>query len=163
DSNGNDDNGVLNHDESNNHHLNDNDPNDNDDVLNTHNESNHVDLTDKQVEECITSINNTLEACTTLVDSIRLFNNLDNDRKSLMINHMSIKEFEPDQIIIEKGQIGTNFYIIMEGTAAIYEEGEDKPIPSMLGKLQYFGALSLLLNKAHERSVRATSELKCGV
>lgn len=34
----------------------------------------------------------------------------------MMIACMSVENFRSDQKIIEKGQMGTNFYIIMEGS-----------------------------------------------
>jgi CRP-like cAMP-binding protein len=97
---------------------------------------------------------------------------------------MTIQKFQAGDIVIKKGDLGTNLFIIMNGTikdknfsfsffyfylgtAEVYDNNqyEQQPIvsSSKLGHAQCFGALVLFFEAAHEESVRAVSSLECAI
>ncbi|MFN2543838.1 MAG: Crp/Fnr family transcriptional regulator [Actinomycetota bacterium] len=66
--------------------------------------------------------------------------------------------FAEGQRAIRQGFEGTGFYVIMEGTASVRVDGEER---AALGRGEYFGEVSALLGAAPIADVVATTPLRC--
>jgi len=72
--------------------------------------------------------------------------------------------FEPQQEVVVQGQPGNDFFIIVEGTAAVLQkssESDEYTQVGMLGASDYFGEIALLLDRPRAATVVARSVLKC--
>ncbi|KAJ1988343.1 hypothetical protein H4R33_002475 [Dimargaris cristalligena] len=70
--------------------------------------------------------------------------------------------FQDNEVVIQQGDVGDNFYIIESGEATVTKEenGVTRTYPS-LKKGDYFGELALLNDKPRQATIRAKGRLKC--
>jgi CRP/FNR family transcriptional regulator, cyclic AMP receptor protein len=66
--------------------------------------------------------------------------------------------FADDQRIIRQGFAGSNFYVILDGEAAVRIDGEDR---ATLARGDFFGEVSVLLGEAPTADVVALRPLRC--
>ncbi len=77
------------------------------------------------------------------------------------IEHTFEEEMFPEgQRILRQGFSGNNFYVILEGEAAVRVDGSDL---ATLGKGDFFGEVSVLLGEAPTADVVALRPLRCVV
>lgn len=73
--------------------------------------------------------------------------------------------FPPNTAIVNQGDMGNIFYIIVEGEAKVMkQEDDDEGGPQQVGTLgpsDYFGEIALLTNRPRAASVIAVTRLKC--
>ncbi|NXM81460.1 KAP0 kinase, partial [Oenanthe oenanthe] len=72
--------------------------------------------------------------------------------------------FEDGQKIVVQGEPGDEFFIILEGTAAVLQrrsENEEFVEVGRLGPSDYFGEIALLMNRPRAATVVARGPLKC--
>ncbi|KAJ1971848.1 hypothetical protein H4R35_005017 [Dimargaris xerosporica] len=70
--------------------------------------------------------------------------------------------FEDNEVVIEQGDVGDNFYIIESGEATVTKnEGGVMRVYPSLNKGDYFGELALLNDKPRQATIRAKGKLKC--
>lgn len=76
-------------------------------------------------------------------------------------------EYQPDQVIVQQGQIGHEFYIIEEGTAVIsmhQADGDAAEIEvARISTGDYFGELALIHDAPRAATVKALTPVKCVV
>ena len=122
--------------------------------------------------------------CVDLLKSIKISENLDDNDRNILTFNMDIEIFKNGDIIIKKGEWGSNFYIIVDGkikatnffknvfqflfrNSEVYDvDGNPQQQPISSSKLQCFqcfGALALFLNQQHLETIRAITELECAV
>lgn len=74
------------------------------------------------------------------------------------------KHFDPGEIVIEEGTVGTSAFIILSGTAEVIKKSGKREITmATLGKGQVFGEMGLIEDRPRSASVRAVSNLKVTV
>ena len=66
--------------------------------------------------------------------------------------------FDKDQRILRQGFTGSNFYVILEGEAAVRVDGRDL---AQLSKGDYFGEISIFLGEPPTADVIALTPLRC--
>ncbi len=66
--------------------------------------------------------------------------------------------FSEGQRIIRQGIAGSNFYVILDGDAAIRIDGEDR---TTLGRGEFFGEVSVLLGEPPTADVVALRPMRC--
>ena len=66
--------------------------------------------------------------------------------------------FAEGERILRQGLTGSNFYVILEGEAAVLVDGEQRAV---LGRGDYFGELSVLLGEPPVADVVALRPLRC--
>lgn len=66
--------------------------------------------------------------------------------------------FADDQRIIRQGFAGSNFYVILDGEAAVRIDGEDR---ATLARGDFFGEVSVLLGEVPTADVVALRPLRC--
>ena len=75
------------------------------------------------------------------------------------VAHTWEEEWHPEgQRILRQGFSGNNFYVILEGEAAVQIDGQDR---ASLGKGDFFGEISVLLGEAPTADVVAVRPLRC--
>ncbi|XP_064647590.1 potassium/sodium hyperpolarization-activated cyclic nucleotide-gated channel 3-like [Lineus longissimus] len=91
--------------------------------------------------------------CRALVAAVPFFTHADPNFVSEVITKLKYEVFQPSDIIIKEGTIGTKMYFIQEGIVDIItKEGE---VATSLSDGSYFGEICLLTNAKRVASVRA--------
>lgn len=72
---------------------------------------------------------------------------------------VQVVTFEPDQNIVQQGDIGDSFYIIKEGRVHVLQASDGHEIIlSQLGESEGFGEMSLIIDQPRTATVRALSK-----
>jgi CRP-like cAMP-binding protein len=67
-------------------------------------------------------------------------------------------EFPPDRVIARQGEIGTGFFVVVEGSVRVVRDGEDLAV---LGPGEFFGELSVLDGKPRVAQVVSVGQTHC--
>ncbi|KAI4880472.1 hypothetical protein NFI96_016241, partial [Prochilodus magdalenae] len=89
---------------------------------------------------------------------------LDKWERLTVADALETVQFEDGQKIVVQGQPGDEFFIILEGSAAVLQrrsENEEFVEVGRLGPSDYFGEIALLMNRPRAATVVARSPLKC--
>ncbi|KAI6189111.1 CAMP-dependent protein kinase [Aphelenchoides besseyi] len=73
-------------------------------------------------------------------------------------------DFEPGTHVVEQGQPGDEFFIIVDGQAQVLQKRSDEAPFEIVGNLEpsdYFGEIALLLDRPRAATVVAKTPLKC--
>jgi CRP-like cAMP-binding protein len=98
--------------------------------------------------------NGSLEA----LGSVTLFSDLTRPQLEEIEHTFEEEMFPEGQRILRQGFSGNNFYVIVEGEAAVRVDGSDL---ATLGKGDFFGEVSVLLGEAPTADVVALRPLRC--
>ncbi|KAI3660200.1 hypothetical protein MP638_004474 [Amoeboaphelidium occidentale] len=96
--------------------------------------------------------------------SVPILSALEPNEISKIADALEPVEFDEGDVIIEQGQPGDSFYIMVEGDAIVTKkdsEDGDAVEVMKLGSGNYFGELALLTDKPRAATVTATSPSKC--
>ncbi|XP_054278372.1 potassium/sodium hyperpolarization-activated cyclic nucleotide-gated channel 2 isoform X2 [Macrosteles quadrilineatus] len=91
--------------------------------------------------------------CRSLVASVPFFANADGNFVSDVVTKLKYEVFQPGDIIIKEGTIGTKMYFIQEGIVDIVMANGE--VATSLSDGSYFGEICLLTNARRVASVRA--------
>lgn len=91
--------------------------------------------------------------CRSLVASVPFFANADSNFVSDVVTKLKYEVFQPGDIIIKEGTIGSKMYFIQEGIVDIVMANGD--VATSLSDGSYFGEICLLTNARRVASVRA--------
>lgn len=93
------------------------------------------------------------------IHNILLFRSLDAEQMQEVIDAMFEKKVGPNEHVIDQGDDGDNFYVIVSGTYDIYVkiDGDDKCVGSYDNEGS-FGELALMYNMPRAATIVATSE-----
>ncbi|WAQ95945.1 KAPR-like protein, partial [Mya arenaria] len=84
--------------------------------------------------------------------------------KVSILDSLEPVQFEDGQEIVRQGEPGDDFFIILEGQAAVLQRRSDNEEPVEVGRLgtsDYFGEIALLLNRPRAATVISRGPLKC--
>lgn len=95
---------------------------------------------------------------TDLLASLALFADLDTPQLEAIDHTFEEVAFAPSERILRQGISGSNFYVILEGEAAVRIDGSDV---ATLARGDFFGEMSLLLGEAPTADIVARSALRC--
>jgi CRP-like cAMP-binding protein len=93
-----------------------------------------------------------------LLSSLTLFADLGAPQLEGISHLFEETTFAPGQRILRQGISGSNFYVVVEGEAAVRIDGEDR---TSVGRGDFFGEMSLLLGIAPSADVIARTPLRC--
>jgi CRP/FNR family transcriptional regulator, cyclic AMP receptor protein len=93
-----------------------------------------------------------------LLAGLALFADLSRPELEAAAHTFDEEWFAEEQRIIRQGFAGSNFYVILEGEAAVRIDGEDR---ATLGRGDFFGEVSVLLGEAPTADVVALRPLRC--
>ncbi len=79
-----------------------------------------------------------------------------------ILEYAEIREFPPGSTIVEQNQVGTEFFVVVEGQAQIISERPDGTVfqISVLSPGDAFGEIALIQRTTRTATVRATENLK---
>ncbi|ESO83453.1 hypothetical protein LOTGIDRAFT_133402 [Lottia gigantea] len=95
---------------------------------------------------------------------VSILENLDKWERLTVSDALEPVQFEEGQVIVTQGEPGEDFFIILEGTAAVLQRRSENEEPVEVGRLgtsDYFGEIALLLDRPRAATVVARSQLKC--
>ncbi|CAG9332057.1 unnamed protein product [Blepharisma stoltei] len=92
------------------------------------------------------------------INSVPLFQILTPGQKEALVSSLNTQKFEVRQRIVNEGDPGDLFYLIIEGSVSVTKEGRELRIS---GRGDYFGEQSLLYNCLRTASITAITPVKC--
>lgn len=98
------------------------------------------------------------------LSKVSILENLDEWERLTVADSLEPVQFEDQEKIVVQGEPGDDFYMIIEGQAAVLQrraEGEDFIEVGRLGPSDYFGEIALLLDRPRAATVVARGPLKC--
>lgn len=96
-----------------------------------------------------------------LLSGVDFFTGLERPLKAFLADALRELVFESNEIIFTKNSIGTDFYIIDQGTVTVHldEEGIAPPVAT-LGAGAFFGEMSILTGEPRSATLRAVAETR---
>ncbi|KAK7112360.1 cAMP-dependent protein kinase regulatory subunit isoform X2 [Littorina saxatilis] len=98
------------------------------------------------------------------LSKVSILENLDKWERLTVADALEPVQFEDGQEIVKQGEPGDDFFIILEGTAAVLQRRADNEEPVEVGRLgpsDYFGEIAMLLDRPRAATVVARGPLKC--
>ncbi|TDH68965.1 hypothetical protein CCR75_000288 [Bremia lactucae] len=86
-----------------------------------------------------------------------LFKSLDEKQNDIVLNAMFPMTFKPNDIIIQQGDDGDNFYILESGVCEVYKDGN---LVQTCTEAMSFGELALMYNAPRAATVKAVQHSK---
>lgn len=93
-----------------------------------------------------------------LIAGLALFADLSRPELEASAHTFDEEWFAEDQRILRQGFGGSNFYVILDGEAAVRRDGQDL---ATLGRGDFFGEVSVLLGEVPTADVVALRPLRC--
>jgi CRP/FNR family transcriptional regulator, cyclic AMP receptor protein len=93
-----------------------------------------------------------------LLGACRLFTSVLPDDLGGLAERAVEVEFPADHVIARQGEIGTGFFVIVDGTVRVVRDGEELAV---LGPGEFFGELSVLDGKPRVAQVVTISPTRC--
>jgi CRP-like cAMP-binding protein len=93
-----------------------------------------------------------------ILGGLALFADLGRPQLEAVAHTFEEEMFGEGQRVIRQGFAGNNFYLILEGEAAVRVDGRDL---STLGRGDFFGEVSVLLGELPTADVVALREMRC--
>lgn len=98
------------------------------------------------------------------LSKVKILQELDQWERLTVADALEPVQFNDGDSIVEQGEKGNDFFIIVEGTAIVYQKpSDDEPAVevSRLGPSDYFGEIALLFDRPRAATVKAKGPLKC--
>ena len=93
-----------------------------------------------------------------LLGACRLFTGVGPDHLSMLADRAVEVEFPPERVIARQGEIGTGFFVVVDGAVRVVRDGEELAV---LGPGEFFGELSVLDGKPRVAQVVSIVETRC--
>jgi CRP-like cAMP-binding protein len=93
-----------------------------------------------------------------LLAGMALFADLQRPELESVAHTFDEEMFSEDQRVIRQGFQGSNFYVILEGEAAVRVDGQDL---ATLGRGDFFGEVSVLLGEPPTADIVALRSMRC--
>lgn len=98
------------------------------------------------------------------LSKVSILESLDKWERLTVADSLETVQFEDGQKIVVQGEPGDEFFIILEGSAAVLQrrsENEEFVEVGRLGPSDYFGEIALLMNRPRAATVISRGPLKC--
>ncbi|EDV27847.1 uncharacterized protein TRIADDRAFT_37279 [Trichoplax adhaerens] len=98
------------------------------------------------------------------LEKVSILESLDQWERLTVADSLEPAQFEENEIVIQQGDPGEDFFIILEGKAVVLQRkpGDTEYVEvGELGPSDYFGEIALLLKRPRAATVKAASTLKC--
>ncbi|HEV2140020.1 MAG TPA: cyclic nucleotide-binding domain-containing protein [Candidatus Dormibacteraeota bacterium] len=93
-----------------------------------------------------------------ILSGFSLFADLAMPELESLVDIFGEEAFQPGERVLRQGLTGSNFYVILEGTAGIRVDGKDRAV---LRPGDYFGEISTLLGVPPTADIVAQVRLRC--
>ena len=100
----------------------------------------------------------TRERTTELLSQTSLFAGIDADGLARIADRITELDVPADRVIARQGEIGTGFFLIVDGAVRVVRDGEELAV---LGPGEFFGELSVLDGKPRVAQVVTIAETRC--
>jgi CRP/FNR family cyclic AMP-dependent transcriptional regulator len=104
------------------------------------------------------SLSLTLDRRAELLGACRLFTGVGPTDLAALAERAVEVEFPPDRVIARQGEIGTGFFVVVDGAVRVVRDGQEL---AMLGPGEFFGELSVLDGKPRVAQVVTTRDTRC--
>ena len=96
------------------------------------------------------------------LNSVPILTPLSREEKMRLVDALEEQTFAPGVRVIQQGDSGSLFYIIKEGEAVVFEEGDGGPRKvNHLFKADFFGEKALLSDEPRAATIEAVTALVC--
>lgn len=98
------------------------------------------------------------------LSKVSILESLDKWERLTVADSLEQVQFDDGHKIVVQGEHGEDFFIIIEGNAAVFQKRNDNEEPVEVGKLgpsDYFGEIALLLDRPRAATVIGRGPLKC--
>ncbi|XP_059155161.1 cAMP-dependent protein kinase regulatory subunit isoform X2 [Physella acuta] len=98
------------------------------------------------------------------LSKVSILENLDKWERLTVADALEPVQFEDKEEIVRQGEPGEDFFIILEGSAAVLQRRSENEEPVEVGRLgpsDYFGEIALLLDRPRAATVVSRGPLKC--
>ncbi|KAI6216055.1 hypothetical protein M3Y94_00458300 [Aphelenchoides besseyi] len=98
------------------------------------------------------------------LSKVQILSDLDKWERANVADALERCDFEPGTHVVEQGQPGDEFFIIVDGQAQVLQKRSDEAPFEIVGNLEpsdYFGEIALLLDRPRAATVVAKTPLKC--
>lgn len=98
------------------------------------------------------------------LSKVKILQELDQWERLTVADALEPVQFNDGDNIVVQGEKGNDFFIILEGTAVVYQKPSDDEAAvevSKLGPSDYFGEIALLFDRPRAATVKAKGPLKC--
>ncbi|XP_013073683.1 cAMP-dependent protein kinase regulatory subunit isoform X5 [Biomphalaria glabrata] len=98
------------------------------------------------------------------LSKVSILENLDKWERLTVADALEPVQFDDKEEIVRQGEPGEDFFIILEGSAAVLQRRVENEEPVEVGRLgpsDYFGEIALLLDRPRAATVVARGPLKC--
>ncbi|CAF0805821.1 unnamed protein product [Adineta steineri] len=98
------------------------------------------------------------------LSKVKILHELDQWERLTVADALETVQFNDNDTIVTQGEKGNDFFIIVEGTAIVYQKPSDDEAAvevSKLGPSDYFGEIALLFDRPRAATVKAKGPLKC--
>jgi CRP/FNR family cyclic AMP-dependent transcriptional regulator len=99
-----------------------------------------------------------LDRRSSLLASCQLFRGIDADGIQALADHATQVEFPAGGVIARQGEIGTGFFVVIDGRVRVIRDGE---VIATLGPGDFFGELSVLDGRPRNAMVSAEVATTC--
>jgi CRP/FNR family cyclic AMP-dependent transcriptional regulator len=106
-------------------------------------------------EGCVTL---TKDRRTELLGACPLFGGVTGDDLAAIAERSIEVDFPADHVIARQGEIGTGFFVVVEGVVRVVRDGQEL---ARLGRGEFFGELSVIDGLPRVAQVVTTSETRC--
>jgi len=99
-----------------------------------------------------------------LLSKVKILEDLDKWERLTVADALEPVTFKEGDRVIEQGEPGDEFFIIVEGEADVYQRRDETSQPEKVGHLgpsDYFGEIALMLDRPRAATVIAKTPLKC--
>jgi CRP-like cAMP-binding protein len=93
-----------------------------------------------------------------LLGACPLFQGIDEQGLARLAEVATTVDFPPGHVIARQGDIGTGFFVIVEGSVRVVRDGE---VVARLGAGEFFGELSVLDRQPRNATVSAETATRC--
>lgn len=100
----------------------------------------------------------TLDRRAELLGACRLFTGVGPTDLAALAERAVEVEFPPDRVIARQGEIGTGFFVVVDGAVRVVRDGQELAV---LGPGEFFGELSVLDGKPRVAQVVTTGDTRC--
>jgi CRP-like cAMP-binding protein len=93
-----------------------------------------------------------------MLKQVPLFAGLDDRELEQIAATMRERRFAAGATVTEEGAGGAGFFVVETGEAAVFVDGEPRPV---IGPGDYFGEIALLTGSDRTATITATSDMVC--